>query len=507
MKKSYLFLIIFFVNCQVLSQWHSQNSGFTNEPFYACHFLDNQNGWVVGGRQLKTTDGGLTWTDKSPIPLGQGWAYSVFLLDTLKVLIGGANQLFMTTDGGDSWNVVYSFPAFYDCFSIYFIDSNRGWIAGGYLWDHGNFLGYTENGGLTWSEIQVPTNNCLRSVTFSDSLHGYAVGFGGFIMKATDGGYNWFQNSWGNNILNSIQFVSKLNGWMTGHGGVYRTTNGGLDWNIHIINPNYLVPYRTVFFVDSLNGYTGAGNGIFYTSNGGINWSQSDWRGGIESIYFINELEGWAVGLNGLILHTTNGGEIPVELSSFTASSSKNTVYLTWSTASELNNYGFEIERKDNKTEWLTIGFREGKGTTTEQQNYTYTDDLFGVNSHKLYYRLKQIDYDGRFEYSNVLEVNVASMNFALHQNYPNPFNPSTRISWQSPVGSHQVLKVFDVLGREVATLVNEYREAGYHEVDFQLALGSLPDSKAGMQYASGIYYYQLRAGNFIATKKMMVVR
>ncbi len=97
-------------------------------------------------------------------------------------------------------------------------------------------------------------------------------------------------------------------------------------------------------------------------------------------------------------------------------------------------------------------------------------------------------------------DKDVTPGEFILHQNYPNPFNPSTRISWQSPVGSWQVLKVFDVLGREVSTLVNEYKDAGYHEVEFQLAVGN-------KQYASGVYYYQLRAGSFIETKKMMVVR
>ena len=196
--------------------------------------------------------------------------------------------------------------------------------------------------------------------------------------------------------------------------------------------------------------------------------------------------------------------EIPVELTSFSVFYSKNNVQLNWSTASELNNYGFEIERSNDQADWRTIGFREGRGTTTEQQNYTFTDDLFGVSSHKLYYRLKQIDYDGRFEYSNVLEVEVTPLTFALHQNYPNPFNPSTKISWQLPIGSHQTLKVYDVLGREVAVLVDEYKEAGYHEVEF------LPESS--IKYpASGVYFYQLSAtggaGSFIETKKMMVIK
>ena len=187
---------------------------------------------------------------------------------------------------------------------------------------------------------------------------------------------------------------------------------------------------------------------------------------------------------------------LPVELISFNAHEENNNVLLNWSTASELNNYGFEIERSSDETDWRTIGFREGYGTTTEPQDYSYIDDLFGVNAYKLFYRLKQIDFDGTFEYSALVEVDLAPLTFALHQNYPNPFNPSTKISWQSPVGSRQTLKVFDVLGREVATLVDEYKEAGYNEIEFNAS-----------ELASGIYYYQLKAGDYVETKKMIYLK
>ncbi len=200
---------------------------------------------------------------------------------------------------------------------------------------------------------------------------------------------------------------------------------------------------------------------------------------------------------------------IPVELTSFTADVLGNKVHLNWTTASELNNLGFEVLKSKVKsqkleTEWQTIGFIEGKGTTTEQQLYSFIDDLTLALTltPTLRYRLKQIDFDGTFTYSDVIEVEVVltPSEFVLYQNYPNPFNPSTKISWQSPVGSWQVLKVFDVLGNEVATLVDEYRVAGYHEIEFNI-------SSDIRELASGIYFYQLQAGSFIATKKMMVVR
>ncbi|QQS38293.1 MAG: T9SS type A sorting domain-containing protein [Ignavibacteriales bacterium] len=196
-------------------------------------------------------------------------------------------------------------------------------------------------------------------------------------------------------------------------------------------------------------------------------------------------------------------GVIPVEFIIFSGSQSLSKIDLIWSTASELNNQGFEIERSTNKTDWIKKGFISGQGTTTEQQNYSFTDDINGINVPKLYYRLKQIDFDGSYEYSEIVEVTVSPMKFSLSQNYPNPFNPSTKISWQSPVGSHQTLKVYDVLGREVATLVNEYRDAGSYEVEFDAS-----------KLASGVYYYQLKVGDqpdgkagFVETKKMMVIK
>lgn len=189
---------------------------------------------------------------------------------------------------------------------------------------------------------------------------------------------------------------------------------------------------------------------------------------------------------------------VPVELASFSSSVSGNTVTLNWETKSELNNYGFEIERSEQqtkrKTNWRLVGFREGKGTTTEEQKYSFIDK--NVPAGKYYYRLKQIDFNGRFEYSDIIEVIVAPEDFALLQNYPNPFNPVTNISF---VISHQSLvslKVYDVLGNEVSTLVNEVKPAGKYEVVFNAE-----------ELASGIYYYQLQAGTFCETKKMMILK
>jgi len=187
---------------------------------------------------------------------------------------------------------------------------------------------------------------------------------------------------------------------------------------------------------------------------------------------------------------------VPVEFISFSSSVEGNTVNLSWQTATETNNRGFEIQRSSDKINWSTIGFSEGKGTTSEPQQYFYSDRLNYIGTSKLFYRLKQVDFDGSFEYSKILETDIAPSVFSLEQNYPNPFNPSTIISWQSPVSNYQTLKVFDILGNEVATLVNEFKPAGKYEVEFYAS-----------EIPSGVYFYKLQAGSFVETKKMLLLK
>ncbi|MFZ1279501.1 MAG: T9SS type A sorting domain-containing protein, partial [Ignavibacteriaceae bacterium] len=158
--------------------------------------------------------------------------------------------------------------------------------------------------------------------------------------------------------------------------------------------------------------------------------------------------------------------------------------------------HGFEIERSLDKTSWATIGFREGKGTTSEPQQYSYSDNLSYISTSKLFYRLKQLDFNGTFEYSKIVEVEITPTNFSLAQNYPNPFNPSTSIQYAISSGQLVTLKVYDVLGKEIATLVNEEKSVGSYEIGFNAS-----------HLASGIYYYQLRTGDYVETKKMILLK
>jgi hypothetical protein len=188
---------------------------------------------------------------------------------------------------------------------------------------------------------------------------------------------------------------------------------------------------------------------------------------------------------------------VPVELVSFTASViHSNNIELRWITATELNNSGFYIERKTESTEWENVGFVQGYGTTTQTQVYSFVDKDLKPGSYS--YRLKQTDFDGSFRYyelSETVEIG-AVQNFYLSQNYPNPFNPSTTISYKLPAESHVSLKVYDVLGNVVATLVNDTMPAGEYNNVF---------NASGM--SSGIYFYTLQAGSFVETKSMILMK
>jgi hypothetical protein len=329
-----------------------------------------------------------------------------------------------------------------------------------------------------------------------------------------------------------------------------RSTNGGVNWSSPIkINDD---PGTTAYqwfgtmsvapsgridaiWLDTRDNSVSNISALYYSNSidGGVTWSQNErlsdffnshlgWPNQNKmGDYFdmVSDSNGaslaWAATFNGeqdvYYSYITDTTIVPVELVSFSASVAANIVTLEWNTATELNNHGFEIERSldiinlpDGEAGWRTIGFREGKGTTSEPQQYSYSDIFSGIESSKLYYRLKQIDFNGTFEYSDFVEVEIAPSTFALSQNYPNPFNPSTSISYQLPVKSFVKLEVYDVLGNKVLTLVNEEKPAGSFKVELD-----------GISLQSGVYFYRLQAGDpssgsgqsFVETKKMLVLK
>ncbi|MFC2094410.1 M28 family peptidase [Bacteroidota bacterium] len=190
-------------------------------------------------------------------------------------------------------------------------------------------------------------------------------------------------------------------------------------------------------------------------------------------------------------------GTVPVELVSFTGTAMQEGITLSWSTASELNNFGFEVERSTDENVFITIGFVNGVGTSTETHYYSFIDRSQYENKNQIQYRLKQVDFDGSFEYSNVIEVEVYHpLVFNLDQNYPNPFNPSTKIKYTLPSDGFTELKVYDIMGNSITTLVSETKPAGSYEIIFDAS--NIP---------SGVYFYTLRSGELITSKKMILVK
>lgn len=189
------------------------------------------------------------------------------------------------------------------------------------------------------------------------------------------------------------------------------------------------------------------------------------------------------------------GLQIPVELTAFAASVQKNEVVLNWTTATETNNLGFDIQRKSSNGKFETIGFVSGNGTTTEINHYNFVDRKVDAGNYS--YRLLQRDFNGTFEYSPEVNVSVElPMTYALEQNYPNPFNPTTTIGYSIPVENFVTIKLYDVLGNEVITLLNEQKQAGKYEILYNAS-----------NLASGVYYYQIKAGEFTMTRKLMLMK
>lgn len=318
-----------------------------------------------------------------------------------------------------------------------------------------------------------------------------------WLIKSTDGGNYWNERKKVNNDNTTRhQFfpwvsIDQRTGYLyfifydrrstTGSvTDVYaaRSTDGGETFDNFKISQSSFTPNSGVFFGDYAN--IAAYDRKIYPI-----WMRMD--GTALSIW------------TALLMDTVN---VPVELSSYTAESISGEIVLDWQTVTETNNFGFEIERKfidDASSKWIDAGFVKGKGTTTKTTKYVFKDKPLKEGAYS--YRLKQVDFDGTFEYSKEAEVYFSSrLSFVLYQNYPNPFNPSTTISYQLPHQDFVSLKVFDVLGNEVADLLHEIKPAGLHEIDFDAS-----SSAGGL--VSGIYIYKMMLGGNAQTKRMILLK
>ncbi len=381
-------------------------------------------------------------------------------------------------------------------------------------------IGYaTSPDGIEW------TKDTLHNPIFGPGTDPWEAGgvMACYVMPVT-GGYKIWYSGFTTSAIDGNVYIG------------YATSADGISWQRNTINNPVLEPgvtglwdgkwvwYPQILLIDNVYYMYYAGTNIGYwgtievglaTSTDGITqWtkhSQNPVLSPSTGMWDGQKVEASSVKLIGDSLwmwYSGNGSflqmglatsspviPVPVELISFTAKSNGEEVILNWSTATELNNLGFEVQRSSEGKEFLTVGFVKGSGTSSEQHNYTFYDR--NLNNGKYYYRLKQVDFNGSYEYSDVIEEEWRAFNsYLLEQNYPNPFNPVTTIGYGIQEKSNVKITILNIIGEEVAVILNEEKEAGYHQVEFKAST-----------FPSGVYFYQLRAGYFIETKKMILLR
>ena len=496
--------LILILSSTSFAQWFPVNSGTTNN-LNGLYFLNTGIGYTVGdaGTILKTTDAGLSW---NPLTSGtSGTLYDAYFFDdNIGVVVGEGGLIRRTTNGGTDWTTIAS-GVTDNLISVSFNGVNG--ISGG----TSQTIIYSTDSGVSWQIGQTGFfGGGFWGASMQNTTTAFVAGqnsiFQPFVGKTTNGGVTWdffnfyFQNNEGR--CDDIFFFNDTTGVTSGvlwdgQGAIARTTNSGTDWTTTIFPFGIQGMDFPTIDIGFAVGWSGI---ILSTTNSGLTWTEntSGTSTNLTDVDFTgNALNGIAVGEGGIILRTDNGG-VPVELTSFTCNLNGNVITLNWTTATETNNQGFQVERKIND-EWLSIGFIDGHGTTTEMQSYTYKDNLNDISqTGKIFYRLKQIDFNGTYEYSDVVEIEFNPINeYLLKQNYPNPFNPGTVIEFSLPEDASNVrLSIFNVLGEKVTELVNSALQSGKYRFQWN-----------AQNESAGIYFYELRADNFVSIKKMNLLK
>ena len=409
---------------------------------------------------------GQNWVAKSKDIVGTNQLFSVFFPSIDVGYVGGSRRMLKTTDAGQNWysvnpNTVFNFK------SLYFLDNNTGYAIGDSSYSLESSVFKTMNGGVNWTSRYFPSIE-LKSIHFTSSSVGYVSGMDrstvntGVVYKTTDSGNNWSEvysdatDYWG---FKSICFSDENIGCVTGIGGyVHRTTNAGLTWNK---SQHGSATFNSVHFPTRDTGYiAGEIGSLYWTRNAGVTWIKRLFAYGdvtFNSIHFPTTSTGYCTGSNGTILKTTNSG-------------------LSWT------------KQFSKTSQWMRSVY------FTDAENGYVAGDL-GI--------ILSTENGG-----NPVSVNLVSSlvpdGYYLSQNYPNPFNPSTKIKYKLQIAGYTKLTLYDIMGREVTTLVNKKQSAGTYEVEFN-----------GSGFASGVYFYKLvvspsyplTSGNFSDTKRMLLIK
>lgn len=511
----------------------------TGFNFNCVFFVNSQLGFIgsQNGKLYRTIDGGNSWTmiDVTTnnyaitsimfTPMGAGWMGNYY------------GNVIKSTDWGLTWYNVYTTPGFYT--KVFCYDEYRTWVVDTY-----GYVFRTSNSGSNFSYSR-PVTSPLRAVYFITSSIGFVAGDSGKILKTTNGGVNFTQTYSGTfERINSIYAIDPYNIWAVGDNGtMLKSTNGGDSWVQYYYTTNNL---KQVYFISGTNyGYctgdmgtilrTNEAPGIGVIGTGSLitaipfNTQFSDGRTNL--LYLATELNSitgtgaaniHTIGFNFETINTQTINGLKIKMKNTTQSSLTAFSSSVWTTVFDGNwapgSTGIQYITLQNQFLWsnpnnllIEICFNNSAGTTNSTVYSTNT------TANTVYHNATNITGDGCVDItggtaSNVrpnlhlmwipVPTNVKNVsnevppNFNLHQNYPNPFNPVTRINYEIPEAGFVVLKVFDVLGKEVITLVNSQQEAGNYLIEFNAS--NLP---------AGIYFYRINCNGFTDTKKMILVK
>ena len=465
------------------SNWIRQ-TGYGTASLKSVHFLNSNTGFAINQSIISTTNGGINW---APVSISEDiYGNSIDMNSAIGMAVGYKGLILITTNNGLNW--INNFPSLrgfgYGINSIRFCNKYTGFAV------TGNNILKTTNRGNNWLVLTTPVTRGLSDLAVVDSIIIYAVGgepssSEPVLIKTSNGGLNWLtQNSNLNHGIVSISFINPSTGYCMSWGEVSKTTDGGNQWikissiggfSIFFVNANtgyisnYTYAYKTInggntwnsipadgeemFFLNPDTGFTvSIGMKIRKTTNGGMNWtvqaqSALTWR--FYAIHFFNSMTGYAAGDFGAIAKTTNGG-------------------INWYYQMTPTNQRFASVYMTDTNECFVAGMNNTILKTTSG------GEPFGIQS-----------LNNEFPSSP-----------SLSQNYPNPFNPVTKVKYDVPKSSFVKITIYDVLGREIETLVNQTQKPGSYEVTWN-----------GSRFASGVYFYKLMTDEFVETKKMVLIK
>lgn len=505
----------------------------TQSSLMDIKFTDQYTGYAVGGEStvLKTTNSGLNWVTKNAP--GSNTLKKVFFINAntgfaVGDYIGG--YLIKTTNGGTNWESTNLMFGYIPLSNVNFSSVNIGYLAG-----YPNSLKSTD-GGNNWFYVSSVTNEHLQAIVFSDTSLGVAVGNNGMILRTSNSGNSWIvQSPVNSNRLNNVTSVNNNTLLAAGNSGtIIISANSGLNWSIRTSPVNE--DFYSSAFIDPNTGFISGSNGVILkTINSGGNWVQqtSGTSLKLNCIRFLNSVTGFSCGENGLLIRTTDSG-VTWNSVNLGVSNNLKSLFFIDNSGFLAGSNGFLSKTTNSGNNWLTQSTQAGgdinsvyfssldtgvlafsggsvKVTSNGGVNWYQTSIQNGSTNFSLNSVCLQNNKKGFIAgnygiilkangfFSPIIGIQNNSSNlqsFSLSQNYPNPFNPVTNIKFNIPKSGFVKITVFDMLGREVTSIVNESMQPGSYNVDWDAS-----------NYSSGVYFYKLETEGFVESKKMVLLK